>query len=122
MVFTGNLGAGTTIGLVTHDDGATLRDGWNGTSYATFVGGQAFPSSASTQVYGTGVGGVLTGAFEVIYAEVSGLPADLIVTNISGSPLSTVPLPAALPLFASGLGALGLLGWRRKRKAAALAA
>ncbi len=28
------------------------------------------------------------------------------------------PLPAALPLFASGLGALGLLGWRRKRKAA----
>ena len=27
------------------------------------------------------------------------------------------PLPAALPLFASGLGALGLLGWRRKRKA-----
>jgi hypothetical protein len=32
------------------------------------------------------------------------------------------PLPAALPLFASGLGALGLLGWRRKRKAAAFAA
>jgi hypothetical protein len=31
------------------------------------------------------------------------------------------PLPAALPLFATGLGALGLLGWRRKRKAAALA-
>ena len=32
---------------------------------------------------------------------------------------SAVPLPAALPLFASGLGALGLLGWRRKRKNAA---
>jgi hypothetical protein len=31
------------------------------------------------------------------------------------------PLPAALPLFASGLGALGLLGWRRKRKAQAVA-
>jgi len=28
------------------------------------------------------------------------------------------PLPAALPLFATGLGVLGLLGWRRKRKAA----
>ena len=26
------------------------------------------------------------------------------------------PLPAALPLFATGLGVLGLLGWRRKRK------
>jgi hypothetical protein len=37
--------------------------------------------------------------------------------------LSETPLPATLPLFASGLGALGLLGWRRKRKnAAALAA
>jgi hypothetical protein len=26
------------------------------------------------------------------------------------------PLPAALPLFATGLGAMGLLGWRGKRK------
>jgi hypothetical protein len=26
------------------------------------------------------------------------------------------PLPAALPLFATGLGVMGLLGWRRKRK------
>lgn len=33
--------------------------------------------------------------------------------------VSQVPLPAALPLFATGLGALGLLGWRRKRKAQA---
>jgi hypothetical protein len=30
-----------------------------------------------------------------------------------------IPVPAALPLFATGLGALGLLGWRRRRKAAA---
>ena len=32
---------------------------------------------------------------------------------------TATPLPAALPLFASGLGALGLLGWRRKRNQAA---
>jgi hypothetical protein len=32
-----------------------------------------------------------------------------------------VPLPAAFPLFATGLGGLGLLGWRRKRKAQAVA-
>jgi hypothetical protein len=39
------------------------------------------------------------------------------------SPVTATPLPAAFPLFASGLGALGLLGWRRKRKtSAALAA
>jgi hypothetical protein len=43
-------------------------------------------------------------------------------TDCSSATAQT-PLPAALPLFASGLGALGLLGWRRKRKnAAALAA
>lgn len=28
------------------------------------------------------------------------------------------PLPAALPLFATGLGGLGLLGWRRRKKTA----
>jgi hypothetical protein len=29
---------------------------------------------------------------------------------------AATPLPAALPLFATGLGVMGLLGWRRKRK------
>jgi hypothetical protein len=43
--------------------------------------------------------------------------------NDSTTPPPSVPLPAALPLFATGLGAMGLLGWRRKRKnAAAIAA
>jgi hypothetical protein len=32
----------------------------------------------------------------------------------------TTPLPGALPLFATGLAGLGLLGWRRKKKAAHL--
>jgi hypothetical protein len=27
------------------------------------------------------------------------------------------PLPATLPLFATGLGVMGLLGWRRRRRA-----
>jgi hypothetical protein len=35
---------------------------------------------------------------------------------------AVVPLPAALPLFATGLGAMGLFGWRRKKKAQAVAA
>jgi hypothetical protein len=39
-----------------------------------------------------------------------------IVANLS---FSQTPLPAALPLFATGLGVLGLLGWHRKRKQAA---
>jgi hypothetical protein len=36
--------------------------------------------------------------------------------------IATTPVPAALPLFATGLSALGLLGWRKKRKSAAIAA
>jgi len=36
--------------------------------------------------------------------------------------ISATPLPGALPLFTVGLGALGLFGWRRKKKTAALAA
>jgi hypothetical protein len=35
--------------------------------------------------------------------------------------LTQTPLPTALPLFATGIGGLGLLGWRRKRKAQAVA-
>ena len=47
--------------------------------------------------------------------------------NLNGNFVQTVrisetPLLAALPLFATGLGALGLLCWRMKKKAAALAA
>jgi hypothetical protein len=34
----------------------------------------------------------------------------------SGGVTGTTPIPGALPLFAGGLGAMGLLGWRRKRR------
>ena len=37
----------------------------------------------------------------------------------TASAVSAVPLPAALPLFAGGLGFLGLIGWRKKRMATA---
>lgn len=55
----------------------------------------------------------------------------LTLSNVSGAvssfdnlsiEVNSTPLPAALPLFATGLGALGLLGWRRKKKARALGA
>jgi hypothetical protein len=41
-------------------------------------------------------------------------------TNLAFTAVAETPLPAALPLFATGIGGLGLLGWRRKKKAAAL--
>jgi hypothetical protein len=42
------------------------------------------------------------------------------ITNLTLA-VSEVPLPGALPLFASGLGVIGLLAWRRKRKKSLLA-
>jgi hypothetical protein len=64
--------------------------------------------------------------------DIGGYIATLHITpmNLSGSggsvpfsltaDLVATPIPAALPLFASALGAMGLLGWRRKRKGAAV--
>ena len=41
---------------------------------------------------------------------------DNLIIDVSFVSAATTPLPGALPLFATGLGALGLLSWRRKRK------
>jgi hypothetical protein len=38
------------------------------------------------------------------------------VSTVTTGSTSALPLPATLPLFATGLAALGLLGWRRKKK------
>lgn len=41
-----------------------------------------------------------------------------ILTGGTGSdPVATTPIPAALPLFVSGIAGLGMVSWRRKRKA-----
>jgi hypothetical protein len=57
-----------------------------------------------------------------------------VVTTVGAGPLAVggseivfqsdpiTPLPGALPLFATGIVGLGLLGWRRKRKAQAVLA
>jgi hypothetical protein len=68
---------------------------------------------------------LIAGSFYTVTFQ--GVPGDLadrtaFIDNVSISAFAT-PLPATLPLFATGLGALGLLGWRRKRKnSAAIAA
>jgi hypothetical protein len=76
--------------------------------------------------------GVPTGPFSATVPE-TGLPQDVssLLSSLGtqagfsltfqsdvSDPALTTPLPAALPLFASGLAGLGLLGWRRKKAAA----
>jgi drug/metabolite transporter (DMT)-like permease len=67
-----------------------------------------------------------------MYSNTAGMISYVMVTmnnfswmmdDLSFTPAaSATPLPAALPLFATGFGAMGLFGWRRKRKGAAVAA
>jgi len=93
-------------------------------AYDATVGGNLV---STTTVFGTGFG---TNQFFDLSATGSILrvemyqPQDIegdgiILDNFSFTAGATTatPLPAALPLFASGLGTLGVLGWRRKRKA-----
>ena len=70
-------------------------------------------SSAADTIPGV-VGGNHYGWFTLIDVGANGLA-------INSTSLSETPLPAALPLFSSGVGLMGLLGWRKKRKRLAVA-
>jgi hypothetical protein len=76
-------------------------------SLANFNGGSLF-TAAITPVVGESLA-------SVVNCVNCSLPLAGGSLFASGTATAT-PLPAALPLFATGLGALGLLGWRRKRK------
>jgi hypothetical protein len=84
--------------------------------YATQYGNATFSSNLASNF--------VLGVNEFLVSDINsgGGPSGAAFFATVNYDVSQTPLPAALPLFATGLGALGLLGWRRKRKAAALAA
>ncbi len=100
----------------------TTNEGTFTETLTSFIANRGSPNALTLLLAGTltGPGGVNQNAFAILSANQVGSAVDWSLTNTSA--LLATPLPAALPLFASGLGALGLLGWRRKRKAAPLAA
>lgn len=53
--------------------------------------------------------------FDDMVVEIQINPTNIGITG-------TTPVPAALPLFAGGLGTIGFFGWRRKRKASPVTA
>jgi hypothetical protein len=82
-------------------------------------------ASTYNPAFVTAHGGTTAGAEAALLV---GLAADEAYLNIHTSNfpsgeirgfLVPIPVPGTLPLFASGLGALGMLGWRRKKKLAA---
>jgi hypothetical protein len=38
------------------------------------------------------------------------------VAQFAATPVAATPIPAALPLFASALGAMGIAGWRQRKR------
>jgi hypothetical protein len=77
-------------------------------------------SSGATSIVTSGNQFLVNSFFNVyLSASLGSSPAfDLSPFQLTlvASPVSSTPLPDALPLFATGLAALALFGWRRKRR------
>ena len=98
------VGASELFSLNINPDGTSFWTGDDGTGilYKFDIATAALLDTINTGVGGGNLFGVS------VYGELT--------SGGGGVDGNETPLPAALPLFATGLGALGLLGWRRKRK------
>jgi hypothetical protein len=124
------LSSGISIGGLTLWDtligsGVVIQPNWSvilsGTAFENMDGSDFF-LSALVALTIDGVAHSYTDSGNVLAGSPNGPSNETMPwTEIGRISTSETPLPAALPLFATGLGALGLLGWRRKRKAQAAA-
>lgn len=113
--------------LVNVTTGAIIGDFHVGSTFFSSVFGLADDGTTMYAVNGTDVYSVnLTNASLTLLFDYNsngrGPLGDANGTAFMNENVSQTPIPGALPLFATGLGALGLFGKRRKRKAGALAA
>ena len=85
-------------------------------SYATFSGGK-FTLTDTPSLYIVFAFND-NGSSDIDHDDFVGVAA-ILAGGSCQCELAQTPLPAALPLFSTGLGALGLFAWRRKRKSIA---
>jgi outer membrane lipase/esterase len=106
-VLPGIVGSGTGSACVTETGASSTSSGWG-----QYCAGTTTPSSSHAYLRSANA------EQTSFYSDDEHFSAagQLIEANYVFGQVT--PVPAALPLFATGLGALGLLGWRRKRKAA----
>jgi hypothetical protein len=74
-----------------------------GTTFSILDGNSLWQVAVIGMTLGPNPGGTMTGS---------------LMAMVTDPGVSQAPLPAALPLFASGLGGMGLFSWWRKRKRA----
>lgn len=72
------------------------------------------PTVLGETLHFSGLGSVFLGQGDLLWSRLLAGPNGAFSNAFLVANLIT-PLPAALPLFVTGLGALGLLGWRRKK-------
>jgi hypothetical protein len=79
---------------------------------STSISNPAIPGNitAAYYLFGPDIG---SGNFQISEGILGGAYGNLQIETVAAT-----PLPAALPLFATGLGVIGLFGWRKKRKLA----
>ena len=118
----GNYYIGSIPGPTVPEPGST---GYNTLSQSGLVASNFVLFDFSTDTYGTAnpnfAGDPMVFGLAQIFGFFPGYTSTADYDNLSFTVEQTTPLPATLPLFASGLGAIGLLGRRRKRKAQAAA-
>jgi hypothetical protein len=112
---------GISIGTAPSFFGSPLLASTSVLDFEPTGGDVAFVNGDFWQLLGTSHGGPFGATVYSINNVITTVPFsapfnDLPIGVAEITPPDNTPLPAALPLFASGLGALGLLGWRRKRK------
>lgn len=130
--FSGTINSATLeVDFADLDSGSMALTG-DGISLGSYAGGNTGGPGPWQPSTGSGVvnlvinltGSALTALFDGSFT-VAATPSGSVsiwgtnrsILTVDYTPSSTVPVPAALPLLASGLGALGFFGWRRKRSA-----
>jgi hypothetical protein len=98
-------------------DANTIDDGTS-VPALNFAGGDEDSFDMFSQTIATSVGGVYTLDF-LFSNSINNQPSGLIVDASDASSSSAAPIPAALPLFATGLLGLISVGRRRRKKQAA---